>query len=156
MFRCWGPHETTWLRTWKKGEKQQRLVAMREGETEREREKAAKTWIEWAWRPDRLRNCRRFSPLLPWDSAVSLTSMGSRCLPTPWLGAWPGDWLWPWHGSTHTTPRGLRVPLPPPGEPALGEAEGPRSAQDSHAPSAAAGAHSEIRTAGPAPLRCAS
>lgn len=64
-------------------------------------------------------------PSLPWGAYVS---------PLPGLGLGQGTDSGQWHGSTHRTPRGLRVPLPPPGEPAVGEAEGPHSAPETPAP----------------------
>lgn len=139
MFRCWGPHETTWPRTWQKRRKAAE-TSSRERETERERGKAAKRWVQWAWRCDRLHSCRQFSPCIhhfcPETLHFPSPPRGAYIFPLPASGLDQGTDFAQWHGSTHDPARAPSA-LPVTRKPCWGRSRGtPLCTTDSRTPSA--------------------
>lgn len=140
----------------KKEEKQQRLAAVRE--RQRGREKAAKRWVQWAWRCDRLHSCRQFSPCIhhfcPETLHFPSPPRGAYIFPLPASGLDQGTDFAQWHGSTHDPARAPSA-LPITRRPRWGRSRGtPLCTTDSRTPSADACAHSETSSAGTATLRC--
>lgn len=149
MFRCWGPHETTWPRTWQKRRKAAETSG-RERETERERRQLRGGSSGLGAVTD-YTVAASFLPVST-TSALRLCTFPHRhgehifshSLP---LGLIRGLTL-PSGTVAHTTQRGLRVPFPSPGDPAGGEAEGPRFAPQTPAPRLLMPAHT-VRPAQP-------